>query len=45
MTVAGVFWAMVLLGERLPGAIWLSVALMLAGMFLVRPREKQAVAA
>ena len=45
VTVAGVFWAMVLLGERLPGAIWISVVLMLGGMFLVRPREKQAVAA
>lgn len=44
VTVAGVFWAMVLLGEHLPGAIWLSVVLMLAGMFLVRPREKQAAA-
>lgn len=45
VTVAGVFWAMALLGERLAPGIWLAVALMAGGLFLVAPREKQAVAA
>jgi drug/metabolite transporter (DMT)-like permease len=42
VTVAGVFWAAMLLGERPGTGIWLAALLVLGGMFLVRPREKQA---
>lgn len=45
VTVAGVVWAMILLGERFSGWVWLAALVMLGGMFLVRPREKQAVPA
>lgn len=38
VTVAGVFWAMALLGERLPPQVWVSLVLMLAGVALVSPR-------
>lgn len=41
ITFSGVIWAMVLLGERPAPAVWLAAALMLGGMFLVRPRPKQ----
>ncbi|MFV2002596.1 MAG: DMT family transporter [Paracoccaceae bacterium] len=34
----GVFWAMILLRETYSGLIWLALALMLVGLFLVRPR-------
>jgi len=45
VTVAGVFWAAALLGERPGPGIWLAAALVMGGMFLVRPRENQAAAA
>ncbi len=38
VTGAGIFWAMVLLGERFPPFIWLSVVLLLSGVALVSPR-------
>lgn len=44
VTAAGVIWAMLILNERFPPAVWLAAAVMLGGMFLVQPREKQAVA-
>ena len=44
VTAAGVIWAMQILNERFPPAVWLAAAVMLGGMFLVQPREKQAVA-
>lgn len=37
-TAAGVLWAMLLLGERFSGLVWLAAAVMLAGIALVRPR-------
>jgi drug/metabolite transporter (DMT)-like permease len=42
VTASGVFWAMALLGERLAPGIWIAVALMFAGMFLVRPKARPA---
>lgn len=38
VTAFGVLWSMVLLGERYSVFIWLALALMLGGIFLVRPR-------
>lgn len=38
VTIAGVFWAMALLGERLPPQVWVSLVLMLAGVAMVSPR-------
>ncbi len=38
VTCTGVFWAMGLLGERFSPMIWLALAVMLAGVALVRPR-------
>jgi drug/metabolite transporter (DMT)-like permease len=38
VTLAGVGWAMLLLGERFAPAVWLAAALLLAGLALVRPR-------
>lgn len=40
VTIFGVFWSAVLLGERYPGFVWLSLVLMLAGMALVQPRRR-----
>jgi drug/metabolite transporter (DMT)-like permease len=42
VTVSGVFWAMLILGERLTSGIWIAAALMIGGLFLVRPRARQA---
>ena len=39
VTLAGVFLGMAVLGERHSGWVWLSLALMLAGLTLVRPRR------
>ncbi|MFN0115802.1 MAG: DMT family transporter [Paracoccaceae bacterium] len=39
VTGSGVLWAMLLLGERFSGWVWLALALMLAGLFLVSPRR------
>lgn len=40
VTVAGVVWAMILLGERYSGWIWLALALIFAGLALVQPRPR-----
>jgi drug/metabolite transporter (DMT)-like permease len=40
VTGAGIFWAMVLLGERFPPSLWLAVVLLLSGVALVSPRER-----
>lgn len=39
VTLWGVCWAMVFLGEGYSGWVWAALALMLAGMFLVQPRK------
>jgi drug/metabolite transporter (DMT)-like permease len=39
VTASGVFWAMALLGERFSGWVWLALAVMLVGVFLVQPRR------
>lgn len=38
VTGAGVVWAMVLLGERYPPAVWAALGMLFAGLALVRPR-------
>ena len=44
LTIAGVLWSMVLLGERLGASVWAALALLLVGMLLVEPkREPDAV--
>lgn len=40
VTASGVVWAMVILGERFSPLIWAALVVMLAGVALVRPREK-----
>ena len=40
VTLWGVLWAKLLLGEVYSGWIWAALALMLAGLFLVQPRPK-----
>ena len=42
VTGAGIFWAMVILGERFPPSLWLSLVLLLSGVALVSPRERLA---
>jgi len=42
VTGTGVVWAMLILGERIPPALWLAMAIMLAGVALVRPRPRAA---
>lgn len=44
VTGFGVIWAMLLLGERYAPLIWVAMALMMAGMALVQPRPKAALA-
>ncbi len=39
VTLSGVFWGMVIYGERHSGYVWLALALMMVGMALVKPRE------
>lgn len=41
VTAAGMIWAMVLLGERPAATVWLAVAVMLAGVALVQPRQER----
>ncbi|MDE3122129.1 MAG: DMT family transporter [Paracoccaceae bacterium] len=41
VTGTGVLWAMAILGERYSGWVWAAMALMLAGLALVRPREAE----
>ncbi|MDA5093396.1 DMT family transporter [Aliiroseovarius sp. KMU-50] len=38
VTGFGVIWAMLLLGERYSGSVWLALAVMFLGLFLVQPR-------
>lgn len=38
VTGAGVVWAMLLLGERYPPAVWAALAMLFLGLALVRPR-------
>jgi drug/metabolite transporter (DMT)-like permease len=38
VTVFGIFWAWILLGETYSGWVWAAVALMFTGLFLVQPR-------
>lgn len=38
VTGSGVIWAMVLLGERYPPAVWVALALLFAGLTMVQPR-------
>ncbi len=40
VTGAGVIWAMLLLGERYPPVVWLALALLFAGLFMVQPRPQ-----
>lgn len=42
VTGTGVFWAMALLGEEFAGTVWLAMAIMLVGLFLVTPRLRAA---
>lgn len=41
VTASGMVWAMLLLGERFGVTVWLAMATMLAGVALVRPRDKE----
>ncbi|WGV18154.1 DMT family transporter [Fuscovulum ytuae] len=41
VTGAGIFWAMLLLGERFPPSLWLSLVLLLSGVALVSPRARE----
>jgi len=41
VTASGMVWAMLLLGERFGVTVWLAMAAMLAGVALVRPRDKE----
>jgi drug/metabolite transporter (DMT)-like permease len=40
VTGSGVFWAMLLLGERFSVLVWVALVVMLAGVALVQPRER-----
>ena len=40
VTLFGVFWAALILGERYPSLVWAALALMLVGMALVQPRRR-----
>ena len=40
VTAAGMVWAILLLGERPSATMWLALAVMLAGVALVQPRER-----
>ncbi len=37
VTAAGLGWAMLILGERYSGPIWLALAVMFVGIYLVSP--------
>jgi len=45
VTGFGVIWAMLLLAERYSGWVWLAMAVMFAGLFLVQPRRALAAQA
>ena len=38
-TLAGIAWAMVLLGERLPVIAWVALAIVILGFWLVQPKQ------
>ncbi|WP_235933260.1 DMT family transporter [Paragemmobacter ruber] len=40
VTGAGIFWAMLILGERFSPVLWLSLVLLLSGVALVSPRKR-----
>ncbi len=42
VTGCGVLWAIVLLNEGYSGWVWSAMALMMVGLFLVQPRDRQA---
>lgn len=42
ITLAGMFWGILLLGERHSLYVWGALVLMLTGLALVRPRERLA---
>jgi drug/metabolite transporter (DMT)-like permease len=44
VTLAGVFWAKLILDESYSPLVWVSLALMVLGMALVQPRRKAALA-
>lgn len=44
VTCFGILWAKVILAEAYPAAVWGALALMFAGMYLVQPRSKAALA-
>lgn len=44
VTGFGVLWAMAILGERYSAFVWLALLFVLAGVFLVQPRRKAALA-
>lgn len=43
VTLFGIFWAVALLNESYSGGVWLALALMMTGLFMVQPRSKPAV--
>ncbi len=45
VTSFGVIWSLILLGESYSSYIWLALAMMLAGIFLVQPRPRIGLAA
>ncbi len=45
VTAFGIFWAMLILSESYSGWIWLALAVIFAGLFLVQPRPATALAA
>jgi drug/metabolite transporter (DMT)-like permease len=45
VTASGVFWAMLLLGERFSPLVWVALVVMLAGVALVQPRSRAEAAA
>lgn len=44
VTGFGVFWSMLILGERYSGFIWAAFALVMLGIFLVQPRRQDTLA-
>jgi len=40
VTASGLFWSMILLGERFSSWVWLALVVMLAGLAMVQPRPK-----
>ena len=44
VTAFGVYWAMLILGETYSHWVWAAMALILTGVFLVQPRERELLA-